>query len=94
MKGLSFNSYVHSGHMAPSRPNVCQLGSHLVQVALASRVKELEQDCRFYKEVNAQLDLNQAVLEKAKTAAEDESQSRSAENEARIKDLEEQVGSY
>ena len=27
---------------------------------MGSRMKELEQDCKFYKEVNAQLDLNQA----------------------------------
>ena len=67
--------------------NMCPL----LQAALGSRLKELEQDCKFYKEVNAQLDLNQAVLEKAKRAAEDEGRSRSAENEARVKDLEDQV---
>lgn len=54
-------------------------------------MRELEQDCKFYKEVNAQLDLNQAELEKAKITAQNESQSRFAESEARIKDLEEQV---
>ncbi len=58
---------------------------------MGSRMKELEQDCKFYKEVNAQLDLNQAELEKAKAAAEDECRSTRAESEARIKDLEEQV---
>ena len=63
-----------------------------VQGALATRLKELDQECKFFKEVNAQLELNQGALEKARKAAEESRASNCVEKDAQIKDLEEQVG--
>lgn len=63
-----------------------------MQSALATRFKELEKECKFYKEVNAQLELNQGALEKARKDAEDSRKSSCEEKDARIQDLEEQVG--
>ena len=62
------------------------------QGALAARMKELEKEWRFFKEVNAQLELNQGALEKARKGAEESRASSCAEKDARIQDLEEQVG--
>ena len=66
-------------------------GYFMLQGALSAKIKELEKDGKFYKEVNAQLELNQAALEKARRDAEDSGRLKGEERDARIKDLEEQV---
>ncbi|KAK9915609.1 hypothetical protein WJX75_001452 [Coccomyxa subellipsoidea] len=59
--------------------------------ALVEKIKLLEKDNTFYKEVNAQMELNKAELETARKQLQDSCGADSAKKDALIQDLEEQV---
>lgn len=63
----------------------------LLQQALNEKVKQLEKDNSFYKEVNVQLDLNQTELEKARKQIQDLAESERSQKDAIIQDLQEQA---
>ncbi len=57
------------------------------------KAKVLEKDVIFYKEVNAQLELNQAGLEAARKQIQESSEAEQTKKDALIQDLQEQVRS-
>ncbi|CAL8470200.1 g9742 [Coccomyxa elongata] len=59
--------------------------------AQMEKAKLLEKDVIFYKEVNAQLELNQAGLEAARKQIQESSEAESMKKDALIQDLQEQV---
>lgn len=62
-----------------------------MQHAAQERLKALQKDCDFYKEVNAQLEMNQADLEKEQLYMKETSAAQLKEKDDLIKDLREQV---
>ncbi len=65
----------------------------LLQHALIEKSKQLEEDATFYKEVNGQLELNQAELETARKQIQASCQAECAKKDALIEDLQEQARS-
>lgn len=66
---------------------------YTVQQTLMEKAKVLEKDTTFYKEVNAQLELNQAGLEAARKHIQESSEAEQTKKDALIQDLQEQVRS-
>jgi hypothetical protein len=63
----------------------------LPQHAAVEKVKELEKECEFFREVNMQLEMNQADLGKARKHAEETAAAELASKSTVINDLQEQV---
>ena len=64
-----------------------------MQQSLMAKAKALEKDTVFYKEVNAQLELNQAGLEAARKRIQEISEEEQIKRDAIIQDLQDQVRS-
>ena len=66
---------------------------YVMQQSLMAKAKALEKDTVFYKEVNAQLELNQAGLEAARKRIQEFSEEEQIKRDAIIQDLQDQVRS-
>jgi hypothetical protein len=62
-----------------------------MQHVAEEKLKKLQEDYKFYEELNSQLEMNQVDLEKARKHAEESAAAQLAKKDAMINDLQDQV---
>jgi len=61
------------------------------QQSFKEKLTTMQEECRFYKEINAQMELNRAQQAKACKDSEESSRAAVTEKDAQIRELQEQV---